>query len=228
MHCLPFLLASLMARPSSAFATVTGSHGFRRDCANRYTHTGTHTSKANAFLEVRGGALHLGPSEAWSAYNQALEAYPLAVKSLTAGVILGAADLTGQALEYSKRDVSSTSTSTSSSSSSSDMKVAEETSPPTVDVARAVRFAVFGLVLQAPWNHFYYNILDGVLPPTQDPFTATTAIKTIIDQFVQAPIFTVLIFAFLGALEGKGVEQIQNQLEENYKDTIIANCKWLW
>lgn len=72
----------------------------------------------------------------------------------------------------------------------------------------------------------YYQILDNALPPTPEPWTATTAIKTVIDQFIQAPIFTVLIFAFLGLLEGKTVGSIQKQLEDDYQDTMIANCKF--
>jgi hypothetical protein len=119
-------------------------------------------------------------------------------------VILGAADLTGQALEGIQRD--------------DDIDKA-------IDIARVARFAIFGLVLQAPWNHFYYQILDGALPPTPEPFTPTTGIKTFIDQFIQAPIFTVLIFAFLGFLEGKNAEEIKTQLKNDYPDTMIANCK---
>jgi len=152
-------------------------------------------------------ALHVvGPeviTDAWTAYNDALEASPLVVKSVTASVILGAADLAGQALE------------------SKDDPISE------IDFARFARFAFFGLVLQAPWNHFYYILLDGALPPTPDPFTTTTATKVVIDQFVQAPIFTVLIFAFLGALEGKSLEAIQKQLDEDYANTMVANWK-LW
>jgi hypothetical protein len=165
-------------------------------------------NKPTAALTIRGGGSQLGSGlgEAWAAYSEALDANPLAIKSVTAFVILGAADLAGQALENARKEEG------------------EEASP--VDLARVARFAIFGLVLQAPWNHFYYNILDGVLPPTADPFTATTGIKTVIDQFVQAPIFTVLIFAFLGILEGKAVSDIQNQLKNDYKDTIVANCKW--
>merc|ERR1719287_348520 len=40
-----------------------------------------------------------GFEEAWSSYLTALEADPLLVKSITAGVILGAADLSGQAIQ---------------------------------------------------------------------------------------------------------------------------------
>lgn len=148
----------------------------------------------------------LDPAQAWQSYNDALATDPLLVKSVTAGVILGAADLAGQALE----DI---------------QKEGEESSG--VDIARTIRFAFFGFILQAPWNHFYYQILDGAIPPTADPWTPTTAIKTVIDQFVQAPIFTVLIFGFLGLLEGKSLDSIKQQLDDDYTDTMLANWK-LW
>jgi hypothetical protein len=144
------------------------------------------------------------PGQAWQAYNDALNTSPLLVKSVTAGVILGAADLAGQAVQDAQRE-------------------GDETTD--IDIARTVRFAFFGLALQAPWNHFYYQLLDGTIPPTADPWTPTTAIKTVIDQFVQAPIFTVLIFAFLGFLEGKSLETIKQQLDDDYSDTMVANCK---
>jgi len=144
-----------------------------------------------------------GISEAWDAYDQALEANPLIVKSVTASIILGAADLAGQAFEKQQRD---------------DDKDSE------IDWARAVRFAIFGLVLQAPWNHFYYLLLDSKIPPTEEPFSPTNAMKIVIDQGLQAPVFTVLIFVFLGLLEGKGRDEIQKQLKNDYPDTLVANC----
>ena len=131
-------------------------------------------------------------------------------RSITAGVILGAADLAGQALERAIKSNEN----------------GEEVDA-VVDFARVGRFALFGLVLQAPWNHFYYQFLDSALPPTVDPFTATTGIKVVIDQFVQAPIFTILIFYFLGVLEGKTLDAVKGQLENDYVDTMFANWK-LW
>ena len=152
-----------------------------------------------------------GLVQAWDSYNVALNENPLVVKSVTAGVILGAADLTGQAIQA---NIDAKDGSMDGNSSG-------------VDLARAARFAFFGLVLQAPWNHFYYIMLDGALPPTPEPFTPTTGIKVFIDQFIQAPIFTVLIFAFLGTLEGKSLDDVKQQLDEDYKDTMLANWK-LW
>jgi len=152
--------------------------------------------------------------DSWNSYNQALENAPLITKSITAGVILGAADLAGQALENSGKETQIDDDDDYKNDSS-------------VDLARALRFATFGLILQAPWNHFYYLLLDGALPPTEDPFTTTTGIKVVIDQFIQAPIFTILIFYFLGILEGKSLEAVKLQLDKDYKDTMFANWK-LW
>ena len=161
-----------------------------------------------------------GIQEAWTAYNAALEADPLIVKSVTASVILGAADLAGQSIEKARKADEADASGVASVSD-------DDTDDAGIDIARTVRFAFFGLVLQAPWNHFYYLFLDGVLPPTEEPFTATTGIKVVIDQFVQAPIFTVLIFAFLGFLEGKNAQSIKQQLDDDYVDTMLANCKSL-
>lgn len=147
----------------------------------------------------------------WDSYNVALENSPLVTKSITAGVILGAADFTGQKFENLKENKGGDITKDSNE----------------IDIGRTIRFAFFGFVLQAPWNHFYYLLLDGALPPTEDPFTSVTGIKVVIDQFVQAPVFTVLIFLFLGILEGKNLEQVKTQLENDYSDTMVANWK-LW
>ena len=162
------------------------------------------TTTTNSRYQMSSSSLNMivDPQQAWTAYTDALETNPLLVKSVTAGVILGAADLAGQAVQ--------------------DAQSGDSTE---IDIARTVRFAFFGLALQAPWNHFYYMALDGAIPPTTDPWTSTTAVKTVIDQFVQAPIFTVLIFAFLGFLEGKNVEAIKKQLDDDYSDTMVANCK---
>ena len=164
----------------------------------------------HAHGSAASSALALSPGEAWDAYNKALEADPLVVKSITASIILGAADLAGQTIEKIRKD--------DDTAASSDDDLSG------TDWARTARFAIFGLVLQAPWNHVYYNVLDGAIPPTPEPFSTTNTVKIFIDQFIQAPIFTVLIFVFLGALEGKTIANIQSQLKSDYKETILANC----
>lgn len=175
----------------------------------KYTCSNSRKGSTSCIIRTNNSLLNVSPSEVWDSYNAALVTDPLLVKSVTAGIILGAADFAGQAFENanSKNDDNS------------------ETKP--VDYGRAARFALFGFVLQAPWNHYYYLLLDNQIPPTPtEPFSTTNIIKVLIDQFIQAPIFTVLIFVFLGLLEGKAIQSIQQQLENDYKDTIVANCTY--
>jgi hypothetical protein len=197
------LLLRLLVLTSSA----TVSFGFAPTTSFQRNPLTVSTNTANELPRGKATSLSLSPVEAWDSYNAALEADPLVVKSITASVILGAADFAGQAFERSRKD--------------------DDAPEVGIDYARAARFAVFGLVLQAPWNHFYYNLLDGQIPPTAEPFTVTNFEKVAIDQFIQAPIFTVLIFVFLGLLEGKAVDDIQSQLKNDYKPTLLANWK-LW
>ena len=122
-------------------------------------------------LALTGG----GPSELWKNYLGLLDSAPLPTKALTAAVIIGTGDASAQVLE--------------AAFGSEGGRKEQGTSP--LDLARVGRWAAFGFFLQAPWNHFFYQVLDGALPPTAEPFTQTTLVKVAIDQFGQAPIFTV-------------------------------------
>uniref|UniRef100_A0A7S2XVN5 Peroxisomal membrane protein 2 n=1 Tax=Fibrocapsa japonica TaxID=94617 RepID=A0A7S2XVN5_9STRA len=153
-----------------------------------------------------------GVSSLWDSYLAALESQPLITKSITAAAILPAADFSAQLLEKQKE---------------TDEKSIDSKESDGIDAARVLRFSIFGLLLQAPWNHFYYLYLDSAIPPTEDAFTTTTAVKVFIDQFVQAPVFTVLIFVALGLLEGKALSSIRTQLKDDYWSTLQANWK-LW
>ena len=90
-------------------------------------------------------------------------------------------------------------------------------------MVRYLRWAVFGLVLQGPWNHAFYLLLDGALPPTPDPFTITTLEKVTIDQFVQAPIFTMIILAFFAVVEGKGLGFAKTQIQTELGGILVKN-----
>jgi peroxisomal membrane protein 2 len=193
--CLPGILLLRISQNNSVDAFVTPQ-------PTSVIQPKQYTNTRLGLTGLEGG----GIEELWNSYLTALETDPLLVKSVTAGVILGAADLAGQSIQQA---------------------TSKDTESSGVDIARLLRFAFFGFILQAPWNHFYYLLLDGALPPTEDPFTTTTGIKVIIDQFVQAPIFTVIIFGFLGILEGKTADDIKKQLDEDYTDTMVANWK-LW
>ena len=127
--------------------------------------------------------LNAGPAELWSGYLAALEADPLPVKMATAACVIGAGDATAQLIENERKKLP--------------------------DAARVARWAFFGLVLQAPWNHVWQNVLEGALPATASPWTAVTFEKVALDQGLQAPAFTALVFFFFAALEGAGVDLLR-------------------
>uniref|UniRef100_A0A7S3JYE7 Peroxisomal membrane protein MPV17 n=1 Tax=Aureoumbra lagunensis TaxID=44058 RepID=A0A7S3JYE7_9STRA len=138
------------------------------------------------------------PAELWGGYLQALESAPLITKCLTATVIIGAGDATAQAIEGSKKKTN-------------------------IDIKRVARWALFGLILQAPWNHYYQNALEAAIPSTADPWTLTTAFKVAVDQFFQAPIFTTIIFYFFAIVEGRGLPNAKRQVETELWPTLLKN-----
>lgn len=135
----------------------------------------------------------LSPADAWTSYLAALETAPLLTKCVTATCIIGAGDAAAQAIEGD------------------------------IDPARVARWGLFGLVLQAPWNHYYQNAIEAALPSTVDPWTARTALKVGIDQFVQAPIFTVLIFYFFAVIEKRGLLAATDQVRRELRATLLKN-----
>lgn len=90
-------------------------------------------------------------------------------QSITAGLLLPGADFAAQLIEKNK------------AASQGD----EEGGSKPLDLGRTARFAIFGFLLQAPWNHFYYLVLDQLIPPSPDPLSATTLTKVFIDQGLQ-------------------------------------------
>jgi len=146
----------------------------------------------------------------WERYNVLLERRPLLTKAITAFFILGLGDLAGQAIEHLKGTAASTDE--------------EGGGVLVVDWPRTLRFAAFGLC-GAPWAHYYYHFLDWWLPPTPNPYTKTTILKVVIDQFMQAPLILALMISTLSILKGEGFEGVVADMSNNYFDSLIANCK---
>lgn len=160
--------------------------------------------QASMHLLSKSESVAEGP---WQAYLQLLDIAPLPTKAVTAAFIIGAADAVAQVVE----------------SSLAASKNATSEGNLTVDFARVARWSFFGFFLQAPWNHFFYLALDGAIPPTEDPFTSTTAIKVFIDQFLQAPVFTAVIFLFFALAEGRGLAAGKQQVADELFQVLLKN-----
>lgn len=142
----------------------------------------------------------------WSHYTLHLDQYPVLVKSITAFFLLGLGDAFAQAGQQ---------------------WVAH--SPSTVvgwDCLRSLRFGAFGLI-GAPWTHYYYHLLDSLLPPTPSPLSWTTCLKVFIDQFVQAPIALFFIIGGLDVMKGVAADVVRADLRVHYWATLVINCKFV-
>ena len=144
-------------------------------------------------------------SRGWSAYTGHLETWPLLIKSTTAFFLLALADACAQGCERLSAGT-------------------DEQQQQPFDWLRMARFGVFGL-LGAPWSHYYFELLDYVLPPTDTPCSFTTFGKLFIDQFIQAPILLAIIILVLHVMEGQGFSTMKTDLQNHYWKSLVSNCK---
>lgn len=147
-------------------------------------------------------------SSLWHKYYAALQTRPLLVKSITAFVLLGSADVFAQSIEII-RDLHK-----------------DDGSDCIINWYRVSRFGFFGLA-GAPWTHYYYAWLDRVLPPTPQPWTWTTAVKVIVDQFLQAPALLAVMIMGMALMEGRGIDGICQDMQSEYRTALIKNWE-LW
>lgn len=134
-------------------------------------------------------------------YKNKLETDPIKTKAATSGFIAGLGDLNCQYRVQKNEN--------------------EEFSP---DWIRTCRFLALGSFLVAPVVHHWYGFLGRNIPGTSSKDVLT---RTIIDQFLFAPLFCCTFMSSLMTLEGKDVFTIRNTLRRDLSDVMIAN--WgLW
>jgi protein Mpv17 len=81
------------------------------------------------------------------------------------------------------------------------------------DWFRLFRLSSFGFLIHGSTSHYFYGFLDGKIPGTTAPVVAG---KVFIDQVLWNPIFGVMFFGYVAALEQKGfgyvVDKVKNEL----------------
>jgi hypothetical protein len=186
----------------------------------------------------------------WKWYNTMIEKRPLLVKCITATCILSCADLLAQMIEKIEEEEEHNSnynpnsnslrTNHTTLSSYSDVSYPSNCSPINriiffFDWDRMIRYGLIGF-MGAPWSHYYFYYLDYYFPssrvvlrhPTLSSSssccTATTFIKVIIDQFIQAPLLLAIMIITLSALQGNTIVGVRNEMQISYISSLIANC----
>ena len=119
----------------------------------------------------------------WAKYNAMLEAQPLLTKALTSLTGFTICDILAQ-------------------------KFVNDDGKP-YDVMRTIRLGSFGFLIHGTTGHYFYGFLDSKLPGTKP---ITVASKVLIDQTMRIPIFGLMFFGYLNAVEGKSLEDYTNKL----------------
>merc|ERR1711935_669139 len=71
-------------------------------------------------------------------------------------------------------------------------------------------------------SHYFYNFLDGKIPGTT---AAAVASKVFIDQVVWNPIFGVMFFGYVAALEGKGLPFVVEKIKKELLVSVTGSWK---
>ncbi|KAK1857702.1 hypothetical protein I4F81_000317 [Pyropia yezoensis] len=145
-----------------------------------------------------GGGAGLGALllRSWTSYLKALDVAPIKTKAITAGVLVGLGDTLAQMLTGTPLG--------------------------NLDLPRLFRFAAFGLVLQGPVGHAWYNLLERVV---RLPGVAGIAGKVAADQLLFAPVFTSIFFGYLCVTEGGQLGDVREAVTSKLPSTLIASWK---
>ena len=133
----------------------------------------------------------------WARYANAMRTAPLATKALTSAGISAAGDA-GCQLLVERREA--------------------------LDAQRSAKMALMGGLMVGPALHFWYGALLRFVPGTS---FGDAARRVALDQLVFAPPFTAACFAFLSALDMRGISALKAQLRQRWTDAVIANWQ-LW
>ena len=131
----------------------------------------------------------------WAAYEKALEKDPLLIKGLTSMTGFAIGDILAQQFIEKKGKY---------------------------NLNRTLKMASFGLLVHGTTSHWFYGKLDGKIPGTS---ASAVASKVFIDQVLWNPIFGVMFFSYVAALEGKGPQYVVDKTKKELLTSVSRGSK---
>lgn len=122
-----------------------------------------------------------------------LDVRPIITKSISAGLIYGAADLTAQTMTKGAFN--------------------------SLDLIRTLRMAMFGLLFLGPAQHAWFNFLGRILPKRD---MTTTLKKLIVGQIFYGPSCTASFFTYNAFLQGESSNEIALRLKRDLLPTLTG------
>ncbi|CAK1599754.1 unnamed protein product [Parnassius mnemosyne] len=132
-------------------------------------------------------------------YQTLLNKRPYLVQAVQTGTLMGAGDFISQT-------------------------VIEKKSVKYVDYKRTLRFSSIGFFVGGPALRAWYGFLNKYIGSKGK---AVAIKKVFVDQFIFAPTFLLFILASVGIMQGKALENIENDIKYNYLDVLKTNY-YIW
>lgn len=142
----------------------------------------------------------------WAAYNHALQAQPLATKSITSVVGFALGDAIAQWAAAKGRR--------------------QRGQHMNMDFARMARMAIFGGALAGPLGHYWFQFLDRNIMPSNPTNPMAVVAKCVLDQTLMSPFGTFLFFVSSQAMLGHP-EAVVPTLRQKFVPTVASSYK-LW
>ncbi|XP_071555305.1 mpv17-like protein 2 [Temnothorax nylanderi] len=150
--------------------------------------------------------------------------YLLVTNTVSCGLMMAAGDVIQQRSEHWKKHCSDKKyfpSSVIAASPEDEMVTAiSSTSAYGHDYMRTRNMTVVGLV-QGPFHHCFYTILDKVLPGRN---AKSVLKKTLLDQSIASPTCLGIFFVGLGLLESRKIKEICEELKLKFGDTWKVDC----
>jgi hypothetical protein len=170
------------------------------------------------------------------AYERALAARPILVKTVLGGSVACLGDYVAQTIEQKQSVDSSSSGSGSSSGSSSSSgsgsgsgSSSSRAKPLGYDPARGFALTSLGLIWNGPLMHAYFSWLERTFP--QRTFGSAGALrsllsKTAMNQLVTNPfVYLPLFYTYTGFMYGRSMEETFDKAQREYWASL--RCTWL-
>ncbi|XP_072991965.1 uncharacterized protein [Typha latifolia] len=119
-------------------------------------------------------------------YLRMIESRPVLTKSLTAGAIFTAADVSCQMITFGPDDP--------------------------LDLIRTLRMAGYGMLISGPSLHLWFNFVSKILPKRD---VITTFKKMFLGQAIYGPIINIVFFSLNAAVQGETIAEIIARLKRD-------------
>ncbi|GAB1859611.1 hypothetical protein CAJAP_00690 [Camponotus japonicus] len=145
--------------------------------------------------------------------------YLLITNTVSCGLMMATGDVIQQHSKYWKKYSQKYFPTRVMAASPEDEKTAISNAPKH-DYTRTRNMTVVGL-LQGPFHHWFYMILDRVLPGKS---AKSVVKKTLLDQSIASPTCLAIFFVGLGIMEHRKVEEICKELNLKFYNTWKVDC----